>query len=228
MSDTTHHQKKNETKKAQDNLDKGYWYLAYPEFWNIFENMPRDTHILDVGCGSGIVADTLSGRGFNHIVTSDIFDYRTYERVKKMPFAAVNLNFDTLPFADATYDVVIAANLIEHLENPFFFLRECRRVLKPGGVLVLTMYVGWNWMSRFLFLRTARVEGFHNPKAHISFLPPNIFRYATRGFSLKSVFYERRTTFYIFGYAIPWRFPRTVRWSPQAGFVFEKMTHDQS
>lgn len=53
------------------------------------------------------------------------------------------LNFDAekdaFPFADATFDVVLACEIIEHLPNdPMHTLIECNRVLKPGGRVVLT------------------------------------------------------------------------------------------
>jgi 2-polyprenyl-3-methyl-5-hydroxy-6-metoxy-1,4-benzoquinol methylase len=41
-------------------------------------------------------------------------------------------------FKDSFADTIIAGELIEHLENPLGFLNECHRILKPGGVLIIT------------------------------------------------------------------------------------------
>jgi 2-polyprenyl-3-methyl-5-hydroxy-6-metoxy-1,4-benzoquinol methylase len=43
-----------------------------------------------------------------------------------------------LPFEDNYADTIIAGEIIEHLLNPFIFLKECNRVLKKNGVLILT------------------------------------------------------------------------------------------
>ncbi len=44
-----------------------------------------------------------------------------------------------IPFSkDATFDVIVAAAIIEHLEDPMEMLRECSRILKPGGILIIT------------------------------------------------------------------------------------------
>jgi SAM-dependent methyltransferase len=48
-----------------------------------------------------------------------------------------NVGDGLTPFADETVDFVVACHIIEHLPDPIFFLRECWRVLKPGGHLFL-------------------------------------------------------------------------------------------
>jgi SAM-dependent methyltransferase len=52
-------------------------------------------------------------------------------------FAKVDLN-SNLPWPADTFDMVISTEGIEHLENHFAFLREITRILKPGGLLLLT------------------------------------------------------------------------------------------
>lgn len=46
---------------------------------------------------------------------------------------------DDLPLRDASADVVLLANLLEHVREPNALLRECHRILKPGGVLLGTV-----------------------------------------------------------------------------------------
>ena len=47
------------------------------------------------------------------------------------------------PFADSSYDGVIATQVLEHVFDPDRFLSECHRVLKPGGKLLLTVPFAW-------------------------------------------------------------------------------------
>jgi len=52
-----------------------------------------------------------------------------------------------MAFRDRTFDVVMAENILEHMPDPLSFLVECRRVLRPGGLLRLVTdnygYRGW-------------------------------------------------------------------------------------
>lgn len=203
-------------------LHKEYAYHRYPEFWANFDRLPADAAIVDAGCGSGVVAAKLLERGFNNISLADIHDYRSFDAVKRLPFYQINLNFDSLPFTDASQDFIAAPSLIEHLENPFFFIRECRRVLKPGGRIIITTYIGWNWISRLLFLKQGSVEGYQGSNNHISFLPKNVFFWAFRDFNLERSWFHRRTHFFLAGFRIPFRFPRSERWSAIGGYCFRK------
>ena len=62
------------------------------------------------------------------------------ERVEKARCSTLfNVEEDTFPYDDDHFDVVLFCEMIEHmLMDPLHTLREIRRVLKPGGVLVLT------------------------------------------------------------------------------------------
>jgi SAM-dependent methyltransferase len=63
-----------------------------------------------------------------------------------------------LPFADGDFDAVVSIEGIEHIERPFDFVRECHRVLRPGGAVVLTTPNISALRSRWRWLLT----GFHN------------------------------------------------------------------
>lgn len=58
---------------------------------------------------------------------------RNYKKVYR-----VNMNKDRFPFADNCFDTAIAGEVVEHVENPSFFLREINRVLKDKGKLIIS------------------------------------------------------------------------------------------
>jgi SAM-dependent methyltransferase len=59
-----------------------------------------------------------------------------------------------LPFEDGRFDAMVTIEGIEHLENPSFFMRECARVVKPGG---------------WIFLSTPNVDSFRSRKYVFSY-----------------------------------------------------------
>jgi len=64
----------------------------------------------------------------------------------------VNLNQERLPYADGSFDLVTASEVIEHLENFRQVIREMFRVCRPGGVIVLTTPNVLNIKSRLRYL----------------------------------------------------------------------------
>lgn len=57
------------------------------------------------------------------------------------PKAAVQVRADgTLPCADGEFDAVLSSQVLEHVRNPAVYLGECRRVLRPGGRLLLSTH----------------------------------------------------------------------------------------
>ncbi len=57
-----------------------------------------------------------------------------------------------LPGYEATFDVVVAPEVIEHLENPRFMLREIFRILRPGGTAIVTTPNNESWRSLIALL----------------------------------------------------------------------------
>jgi SAM-dependent methyltransferase len=90
--------------------------------------------ILDAPCGGASLTLALRERGFDAI-GADI-DPEAAAHLGKA-FEKANLDAP-LPWPDGSFDAVISTEGIEHLENHFSFLRQVNRILRPGGLLVMT------------------------------------------------------------------------------------------
>jgi len=114
---------------------------------------PACRRVLDVPCGEGAFLARVRALGRD----GHGADLESRLRVAGVPFVAADMNA-ALPFTDAAFDAVVSLDGIEHLERPFDFVRECGRVLAPGGVLILSTPNVSALRSRWRWLWT----GFHN------------------------------------------------------------------
>lgn len=112
---------------------------------------------LDIGAGSGDLLDLL--RRTWPAMQAEACDYHI-ERfaLKDVPVTQLDLNTHPLPYPDASFDLVTCSEVLEHVENYRAVLREIRRVLKPGGLMVVTTPNVLNMKSRLRYL----VCGFAN------------------------------------------------------------------
>ena len=115
--------------------------------------LPGCRTVLDIPCGEGALCVRLRALGL------DVHgaDLEARPALPGIPFAQTDMN-GRLPFDEGTFDAVACVDGIEHLERPFDFVRECRRVIRPGGALVLStpnisaLRSRWRWL----------LSGFHN------------------------------------------------------------------
>jgi len=91
--------------------------------------------IVDVGCGRGRLRSFL-GDMLESYVGVDAVQYE--ELPTGIAFMRADLNRDPIPMPDASVDVAISIETIEHLENPRAFIRELVRIAKPAGWIVVT------------------------------------------------------------------------------------------
>lgn len=94
-----------------------------------------ESAILDIGCGR----DALFLRRVSPLVKKAYgIDPEVITPVTDGNMEVLNGSAEAMPFSDQSVDVITMGNVAEHLPNPGKVLLECKRVLKPGGILLLT------------------------------------------------------------------------------------------
>ena len=103
----------------------------------------RRPRILDVGCGTGANLLMLSefGDAEGVDVSEDALAFCRERGLKNVKLGAA----EKLPYDDGTFDLVTALDVVEHLDDDLAGLREMRRVLRPGGRVLL-------FVPTFMFL----------------------------------------------------------------------------
>jgi 2-polyprenyl-3-methyl-5-hydroxy-6-metoxy-1,4-benzoquinol methylase len=109
-----------------------------------------DLRVLDLGCRTGALTQHFAAG--NRVTGLDV-DHEALERAReRLGIETVWGNVEEgLPFADATFDVVVAGELLEHLAMPKSVVDEARRVLAPGGRFVGSVPNAFRLKSRLRF-----------------------------------------------------------------------------
>lgn len=108
------------------------------------KGLPGGSTLLDLGCGSALVADRLTDLNFTYIGMDFGGPHIKYAKDKystrtgTMATGFVRGDGEHLPFDDGTFDVVVMSEVIEHLLRPELAVWQIARVLKPGGIFVMT------------------------------------------------------------------------------------------
>lgn len=110
----------------------------------IFKSFGYRGRLLDVPAGTGAISQKLKEAGFS-VVAADINPH--FFSVQGIPCKEADLNKE-LPFEDETFDFILCSNGIEHLEAPYHFIRECYRLLKDRGKILITTPNVLNLKSR--------------------------------------------------------------------------------
>ena len=100
----------------------------------------RDQVVLDLGCGKGRISRLALERGARETVGVDVSEAMLKAAAAALPAAArwVKANVQRLPFETASFDVVVCALMMGHVADLERALSEIARVLRPGGVLLLS------------------------------------------------------------------------------------------
>jgi len=163
--------------KDKITIDKKEWYNGFYEKikkeslflspWNkkiikLIKNINysilgrKNVKILDIGCGSGQLLLYLANKGIilpDHLYGVDlsakaISKIKNYNKIPAENLKVLDIEKEKLPFPPNYFDIIIMAEVIEHLENPCNILNEICRVLKNSGYLILSFpnYFNVPWL----------------------------------------------------------------------------------
>jgi 2-polyprenyl-3-methyl-5-hydroxy-6-metoxy-1,4-benzoquinol methylase len=162
------------------------------------------TAIVDVGCGAGRLKRYLSGY-FEHYVGVDVIRYEGFP--EDCEFLETDLDTGRIPIPDGAVEVAVAAETIEHVENPRKFVRELARIVKPGGWVILTTPNQLSFLSLMTLLVRHQFGAFQSSDypAHITaLLEIDLIRILTEcGLTACGTCYSRRGRIVM----TPWHYP---------------------
>jgi SAM-dependent methyltransferase len=130
---------------------KEYYFLERQHWWfkeriEILENLlikkikkdfPKPYKILNTGVATGATSEMLEK--FGEVISLE-FDKDCCDfLISNLNIKAINASITDMPFPDESFDLVCAFDVIEHVEDDHAALREIKRVLKPDGVLFVTV-----------------------------------------------------------------------------------------
>jgi 2-polyprenyl-3-methyl-5-hydroxy-6-metoxy-1,4-benzoquinol methylase len=111
----------------------------YRELFNlILERIPLRAKVLDAGCGVGNLARLMRERR-NARVTCLDFSSWACEQLEREGFETVVSALPRIPMPDDSFDVVVATEVLEHLDEPEETIRQMVRVVRDRGIVICSV-----------------------------------------------------------------------------------------
>jgi ubiquinone/menaquinone biosynthesis C-methylase UbiE len=123
----------------------------------LLPHLQQDMHILDVGCGPGSITCDIAelvpnghvtGLDLSPVALEEARAAATTRKLENTTFTAGDVQA-SLPFPDASFDVVFCHQLLNHLSDPIKALREMKRLIKPTGMLAVREGICHLWHPDF-------------------------------------------------------------------------------
>ena len=118
--------------------EENYWFRRHEVVYRRLADRCIDRDVLEAGSGEGYGADLIADRA-RHVIGLD-YDESAVAHVRAR-YPRVDMrqgNLAELPLPTASVDVVVNFQVIEHLWDQGQFVAECLRVLRPGGILLIS------------------------------------------------------------------------------------------
>lgn len=148
---------KDDYDKIAEEFSKTRSYLS-GDILELKKYAAESDEILDLGCGNGRLFELFKGMNIKY-AGADVSENLLAAAGRKFPAAEFRLtDFLNLPFPDGSFNKVYCLSVFHHIPSKDFrlrFLTEIKRVLKPDGVLILTVWNFWEFRGIFKILKHA-------------------------------------------------------------------------
>jgi SAM-dependent methyltransferase len=128
---------------AETEIEAGHWWFKGRRrlFARILQRLgvPKDARILDAGTSSGSNLRLLRDDGYTNFIGLEISDHAIAMCKAKGLGPIERGDICAMPFPDASFDFILATDIIEHVDRDDLALKEMLRVLKPGGHCLVTV-----------------------------------------------------------------------------------------
>lgn len=140
---------KNKTPKDFESEKKCPWVMAAKDYFK--KEQTANTNILDVGAGGGAILLSFPENTHKYAVELDPVNISWLEK-NNVKVKSNDLSNEKIGFPTDYFDYIICTEVIEHLFDPEYALKEMLRVLKPRGKLIVTTHNSFNIFMRLKFL----------------------------------------------------------------------------
>jgi 2-polyprenyl-3-methyl-5-hydroxy-6-metoxy-1,4-benzoquinol methylase len=128
-----------EVKEVIDEYNEAIKNNRFTRYRYILQFIPSNMKVLDYGCGWGCMTKAIAEKG-NEVVGIDQSEgvlevARTFNSHKNVTFLKKSIG----EFSDETFDLVNSNQVLEHVQNPGIYLKNCNRVLRKGGYLIISI-----------------------------------------------------------------------------------------
>lgn len=153
-----------------------------------YGKLPQRIRLLDVGCSTGSFLAFAQNKGC--IITGVEPAVRAAETAIGQKLNVKQGFLQELNLTQNYYDVITLFEVIEHLKDPLSLLRECHRILKQGGIMVISRGNTSSWTVKFMKQRWDYFDFKHG--GHISFFNPVSLRKISKKASFDVIRLETR------------------------------------
>src|SRR3984957_8745853 len=117
---------------------ENYWFRRHEVVYQRLTQHCADREVLEAGCGEGYGADLIAGVARRVIALDYDESAVAHVRTRYPRIQVIHGNLTELPLADGSVDAVVNFQVIEHLWDQDRFVRECARVLRLSGLLMVS------------------------------------------------------------------------------------------
>lgn len=139
----------------------------------VCSTLPKGANILDYGAGEGALSQRLFDIGYN-VYSADIDgnEFKAETKFEELDFNDSSQANSFIVKNENSFDLVLGIEVIEHVENPWQYIRDLKRLTKPGGYILITTPNITSWYSRVKFFLSGRFHQFEDGDRHYGHINP--------------------------------------------------------